>query len=156
VAHTVFYKSRISMLQFMCDVLNERAGVYRTGPPGSISRREKQLEAGGYPSGDRRSPPNSEHGYPVRGGRGGGRGGRGGGGGGYSGSQQSSTFKPAAGTPDGFLSPATLYREFSLSQHETKILAEAVKGIKVCVEREERRSCRCASATVRASSVSTV
>lgn len=29
VAHTAFYKAKISMVQFMCDVLNERAGAYR-------------------------------------------------------------------------------------------------------------------------------
>ena len=29
VAHTAFYKARISMVQFMCDVLNEKASAYR-------------------------------------------------------------------------------------------------------------------------------
>lgn len=37
-------------------------------------------------------------------------------------------------TEGGGLRPEMLYREFQLSNHEMKIFAEAVKGVKVCSE----------------------
>ena len=79
------------MVQFMCDVLNERAGAYRPSP--------RQFTS-------------------SRGGRGGGRGGY----------QHRHSYNQSE---ESSLSPNTLYHDFSLSAHEMRILADAVKGLKI-------------------------
>ncbi|CAI2348079.1 unnamed protein product [Caenorhabditis sp. 36 PRJEB53466] len=64
VAHTAFYKARISVLQFMCDVLNERStksnrGMQRGGPGGPVGYRGgRGGRGGGYGNfGNRAGPP---------------------------------------------------------------------------------------------------
>ena len=84
------------MVQFMCDVLNERAGAYRPAPRTFSTRGGRGGARGGYHGGGRQGP-----------------------------SQASYQQEEAA------LSPETLYREFALSAHEMKILADAVKGLKI-------------------------
>ncbi|KAK6014205.1 hypothetical protein OSTOST_20441 [Ostertagia ostertagi] len=115
VAHTAFYKAKISMVQFMCDVLNERAGAYRN--PSSTTRSSYGTTAqpgrtygttrGGTATSTGRG---GYHTYPPR---------------------TTHTTPQRHEEPLGMLSPSTLYKEFSLSNHEMKILAEAVKGIKI-------------------------
>ncbi|PAV74327.1 hypothetical protein WR25_13833 isoform C [Diploscapter pachys] len=129
VAHTAFYKARISMVQFMCDVLNEKASAYRAatgyGPPmpqspsnEALSPRRGRFQRGrggrnGYNNyGNRNSPgrmsPMGAGGSPSAYGRG-----------------------DDHHTEGGGLRPETLYKDFQLSNHEMKILAEAVKGVKI-------------------------
>ncbi|VDN21856.1 unnamed protein product, partial [Cylicostephanus goldi] len=115
VAHTAFYKAKISMVQFMCDVLNERAGAYRNqssssrnnyGNPSQPGRTYSATRGGVAASAGR----GGYHTYPTR-------------------PQHTAPQKHEESS--GMLSPSTLYKEFSLSNHEMKILAEAVKGIKI-------------------------
>ena len=93
------------MVQFMCDVLNERAGAYRS----PIRQFTSTSSRGGLRGGGSR------------------------GGGGYQnyGQGRMMPMQHPYGVEDPLLTPETLYREFALSAHEMKILAEAVKGLKV-------------------------
>ncbi|CAJ0960664.1 unnamed protein product, partial [Mesorhabditis belari] len=123
VAHTAFYKAKISMVQFMCEVLNERAGVHTARGPGGPPMGPRGLPPGhpayrGMPFGRPGMPPGPPPGmggrYPM------------GPGGPYG--PPSSQRRPDECAA---LTPETLYRDFQLSSHEHKILAEAVKGIKI-------------------------
>ncbi|CAJ0573794.1 unnamed protein product, partial [Mesorhabditis spiculigera] len=139
VAHTAFYKAKISMVQFMCEVLNEKAGLHTAkamnpGGPGGPGGPMHQM--GGGPRGPMQFPP----GHPGNRGMPPGAGGRPGmppfppqrggypmGGPGMPPFMQQQRH-PDDGTP---LSAETLYRDFQLSTHEHKILAEAVKGMNI-------------------------
>lgn len=103
VAHTAFYKARISVLQFMCDVLNER-----TVKP---NRNQQQRGAPGGPGG-------------YRGGRGG-RGGAYGNFGNRGGPPPRDDFGGLTFTMD------TLGRETQLSSFETRIFGDAIRGMKI-------------------------
>ncbi|KJH50570.1 piwi domain protein [Dictyocaulus viviparus] len=114
VAHTAFYKAKISMVQFMCDVLNERAGAYRN--PASATRTSY-----GAISQSARTYGSSRGGTAAGAGRGG-----------YHTYSTRTSHAPQRHDESSImLSPNSLYKEFSLSNHEMKILAEAVKGIKI-------------------------
>ncbi|GMT00939.1 hypothetical protein PENTCL1PPCAC_23113 [Pristionchus entomophagus] len=121
VAHTVFYKSRMSLVQFMCEVINERSGQYsyrtppmtaRPGPPQMPGMRGPP----GGPPGRPGMPPNR-------------------GPGGYGGAGMRQPSPPGGyggpGGGGGALSIETLYPEFTLSPHELAVLSEAVKGVRV-------------------------
>ncbi|EYC11675.1 hypothetical protein Y032_0050g2040 [Ancylostoma ceylanicum] len=115
VAHTAFYKAKISMVQFMCDVLNERAGAYRNQSSTTRSSYGSTTQPGRTYGATRGGTAASTgrggyHTYPAR---------------------TTHTTPQRHEESSGMLSPSTLYKEFSLSNHEMKILAEAVKGIKI-------------------------
>uniref|UniRef100_A0A915CI33 Uncharacterized protein n=1 Tax=Parascaris univalens TaxID=6257 RepID=A0A915CI33_PARUN len=109
VTHTVFYKPHISMVEFMCEVLNERSG-HNSRPPNSRDDRNYSVY------------------HNSTGGLGGARDG-------YSGGfnrhiRQRREYN-SYDSNSGALSSERLYKSFSLSSHETKVFGEAVKGIKV-------------------------
>ncbi|CAI2354566.1 unnamed protein product [Caenorhabditis sp. 36 PRJEB53466] len=113
VAHTAFYKARISVLQFMCDVLNER-----TAKP---NRFQQQRGGPGGPGGYRGG---------GRGGRGGGYnnfGGRGGAPGGMSGPPGRDDF----GSCGPSFTIETMGRETQLSSFESRIFGDAIRGMKI-------------------------
>ncbi|MFH4975706.1 hypothetical protein AB6A40_002415 [Gnathostoma spinigerum] len=121
VAHTVFYKANISMVEFMCAVLNEKTGQYsRSGSARGDERRG---------------------GYSARGGRGGARGGAARNGYYGQGYTRRDMFIPERTSivedHIGALSPEKLYKNFGLSNHEMKIFGDAVKGVKIRITHRE-------------------
>lgn len=132
VAHTVYFNPEVSMLQFMLAVLNEKA----IGPGGGGGGGGRGGSRGGYGGG--------------RGGYGGGRGGyQGGGGGGYAESEGPYNVSPLVvktfydfngGLYSSFLccfQLESLQPGYRLTDHERKVVADAVKGIKVRVSHRE-------------------
>lgn len=109
VAHTAFYKARMSVLQFMCEVLNESTS--KSGHSGH--------------SGMQRSPPGSSGGGYNRGGRGGGRGG-GYGNFGHRGNYRNDDFNCGP-----CFTLDSLNRNTQLSYFETKTFSEAIRGMKI-------------------------
>ncbi|CAP29475.2 Protein CBR-TAG-76 [Caenorhabditis briggsae] len=109
VAHTAFYKTRITVLQFMCDVLNERT---------SKPNRNNQRGPGG---------PGGPGGY--RGGRGGARGG------GYN--NFGNRGGPPTNPRDDFggngltFTMDTLSRDTQLSSFESRIFGDSIRGMKI-------------------------
>ncbi|KAJ1358677.1 hypothetical protein KIN20_017162 [Parelaphostrongylus tenuis] len=102
------------MVQFLCDVLNERAGAYRN-PSSTMRSSHSATNQSGRAYGASRGGTATSSGrggyqdYPPR--------------------TTQSTQKSEESSV--ILTPASLYKEFSLSNHETKILADAVKDIKI-------------------------
>ncbi|CAI5441874.1 unnamed protein product [Caenorhabditis angaria] len=110
VAHTAFYKARISVLQLMCDVLNERSGK-----SGGNQNRGQMRGVGGY----QRGGMNSRGGMS----RGGGcvnYGGRGG---------------PQSRDDFGQMGPIftieNLSRDTQLSSFEARVFGDSIRGMKI-------------------------
>ncbi len=101
------------MVEFMCEVLNDKAGGGRGGPGGRGGR--------GGPRGGRGGPP-SRGGY-------GNQGGRGGGDGPYQ--VRMLTLAPPCSHIDREFQLDKLSQSTCLSQAEWKIVADSVKGLKI-------------------------
>ncbi|VDK73916.1 unnamed protein product [Litomosoides sigmodontis] len=113
VTHTVFYKARISLVQFMCEVLNEKSSHYCRSSP-KDNHRNAALKSTRYTrdgsyngSSYRNSSSYSRH---------------------TNSRYRDYSYHDYTG---GALSPEKLHKGFSLSSHELKIFGDAVKGIKV-------------------------
>ncbi|CAD6187630.1 unnamed protein product [Caenorhabditis auriculariae] len=107
VAHTAFYKARMTVLQFMCDILNERSGrsSYTASPHNNGSPRN----AGGYQSRPRQ-PFGYRGGPPRSAGSGGG---------------------DDYGNAGPCFTLDSLTRETQLSNFESRTFADAIRGMKI-------------------------
>ncbi|VDN28919.1 unnamed protein product [Gongylonema pulchrum] len=111
VAHTAFYKVRISMVEFMCEVLNEHSDHrYRSGSKDSRNGNGSGNVRNGATRGGLRYNGTS---YYCR----------------SSGQRREGNYRRE--NVGGVLSPEKLHKNFSLSSQEAKIFGEAVRGIKV-------------------------
>ncbi|VDM10677.1 unnamed protein product [Wuchereria bancrofti] len=113
VTHTTFYKGHMSLVQFMCEVLNEKSGYYcrsnsREDQRDTLSSSTRNARGGScYGSGYSNSSSHSRYTNNRR---------------------RNYNCHISMG---GALSPEKLHKDFSLSSHELKIFGDVVKGIKV-------------------------
>uniref|UniRef100_A0A0R3RQP8 PAZ domain-containing protein n=1 Tax=Elaeophora elaphi TaxID=1147741 RepID=A0A0R3RQP8_9BILA len=113
VTHTAFYKAHISLVQFMCEVLNEKSSNYCRPSFKEDHRNILPISTRNMHGGSRCI-------------------------GGYSSSSSCSRYMNNRRCDyryhdyiGGALSPEKLHQNFSLSSHESKIFGDVIKGIKV-------------------------
>uniref|UniRef100_A0A8R1TYC6 Uncharacterized protein n=5 Tax=Onchocerca TaxID=6281 RepID=A0A8R1TYC6_ONCVO len=112
VTHTTFYKAHISMVEFMCEVLNEKSSHYcrsssKEDYRDTSSSNTRNARAGSRYGGYSNSSSYSRH---------------------MNNRRRDYNYHDYIG---GALSPEKLHKDFSLSSHELKIFGDLVKGIKV-------------------------
>ncbi|KAM3716744.1 hypothetical protein ACO02O_00884 [Dirofilaria immitis] len=112
VTHTAFYKAHISMVQFMCEVLNEKSSHYcrsssKEDYRGTLSNKTRNARDLSHSGGYSNLSSYSRH---------------------INNRRRDYSYHDYVG---GALSPEKLHKDFSLSSHELKIFGDVVKGIKV-------------------------